>query len=122
MKKLLLTALTLAAGLSGNAQSYTPFPISLTGFNADVVADGAGKSTTSTTADVDNLNFAFVSQNFVNPLGLKPLIFLPANGKISSAVSSTPGLPFQLAPYTGNNSLRINGLGTGTLTFSTPRS
>src|SRR5688572_5705784 len=115
----LVTAVSIFPYLGLQAQTYTP--VTLTGFNADVVANGTGAASASTTADVDNLNYAFVTQNFVNGAAQTPTSFLPANGTINSAMATTPGLTFQLAPYTGNNSLRIRGIGTGTLTFSTPQ-
>jgi hypothetical protein len=117
MKKLILLICVLLAGYKVKAQSYTP--IALTGFNADVIADGAGAAMASTNNDVEGVSYAFVSQNFVSPAGQSPARFLPGNGTINSA--ATPGLTFQLAPYSGNNSLRIRGTGPGTLTFSTPQ-
>ncbi|HSI91340.1 MAG TPA: T9SS type A sorting domain-containing protein [Adhaeribacter sp.] len=117
MKKLLLVVFALATGLELKAQTYAP--ITLTGFNHDVVANGAGSALTSTTSDVDGVQFTFMAQNFINPSSQSPTTALPNSGTINSVATS--GLTFQLAPFTGNNSLRISGTGTGTLTFSTPR-
>ncbi|HSI91135.1 MAG TPA: hypothetical protein VK927_08460, partial [Adhaeribacter sp.] len=102
-------------------QPYTP--VSLTGFTADIVANGSGAATSSTTHPVDDGNgFSFVALNYVNPSNQSPTTGLPNNGTISSVVTSSPGLTFQLAPFTGNNALRIAGAGTGTLNFASPRS
>lgn len=118
MKKLLLSAFALALSQQVYSQTYTP--IAVTGYTADVVANGAGTVISSTTHDVDGVNYNFVTQSFVNPANASPTSFLPASGLITSAVSSTPGLTYQLAPYTGNNSLRLSGVSSGTLTFPTP--
>jgi|GEM_PF-4629269 hypothetical protein len=99
--------------------SATFTPVTLTGFNQDVVANGIGGATTSTTAAVDLSDFAFLAPDFqavsTNPLPAKSL---PAGGLINSAL--TPGLTFQLANYTGNNALVLTALNaSGTLTFGT---
>jgi hypothetical protein len=118
MKKLFFVALSLAISPAIKAQTYTP--ISLTGFTADIIANGAGPALSSTTQDVDGGGYNFMSQDYVSPANQTPTTFLPGNGTINSAATS--GLNFQLAPYTGNNSLRItNASGPGTLTFTTPR-
>ncbi|WP_261510964.1 T9SS type A sorting domain-containing protein [Chryseobacterium paludis] len=104
-----------------NAQEYQPIPIQ-SGYNADVIANGIGSSTTSTNNDVDGVNYAFVSRDFQLTSTSTPLTYgLPISGMFNSAVSSTPGLGYQLASYSGNNVLRLeNTADSGTLTFSTP--
>ena len=117
-----LALAVLGLGTATGAQAaYTPVPV--TGFNHDVVANGAGAATTSTTADVDGVNYAFMAPSFVNPAGASPTVFLPATGLINSI--TTPGLTFQLASYAASNSLRLpatglTGTGTGSLTLTTP--
>ncbi|WP_262149449.1 T9SS type A sorting domain-containing protein [Chryseobacterium foetidum] len=103
-----------------NAQEYQP--ISLSGFNADVIANGVGTSATSTNNDVDGVSYNFISRDFQLTATSTPLTYgLPTNGIISTAVASTSGLQYQLAPYSSNNSLRLETAGTsGTLTLSTP--
>jgi hypothetical protein len=122
MKKSLLTLIAAALALQANAQTYTP--ITLTGFNYDLVANGPGSAMSSTTNAVDNSDFAFVAQNFVNPSNQSPSAAgsLPNSGLVTSAITTTPGLTFQLAPYTGNNGLRLASGASGTLLFSTPQS
>ncbi|RAK65955.1 T9SS type A sorting domain-containing protein [Hymenobacter edaphi] len=126
----LLSATLVVAGLGlpGLARAQATYTqISLTGFNQDVIANGSGAATTSTTYDLDGSNgaaFVLMAPNFVNPSGAAPTRSLPANGVITSAV--TTGVTYQLAPYTGNNDLRIpltgsSTAGTGTLTFASPR-
>ncbi len=120
MKKLLFLASALLANFAANAQTY--LPVTVTGFNADIVANGTGHSNLSSTFSVDapGDNYCFVAQGFINSTGQTPVSFLPANGIINSA--ATAGLPFQLAPYSGNNSLRVVGGTSGTLTLNTPQS
>ncbi len=115
MKKLLFFAFALSFGSKAMAQTYTP--VAVTGYNADVVANGAGTVISSTTHDVDGVNFNFVAPTFVNPANATPTSSLPASGLVTSAVAATPGLTYQLASYSGNNSLRLTGDGSGTLTF-----
>lgn len=119
MKKLLLFALVLAAHQATLAQT-TPFtPVTLTGFTADVIANGSGTVASSTSMDLDGASFALAASNFVNPSNASPTTGLPATGAITGV--GTPAINFQLAAYTGNNSLRIAAPGSGTLTFATPR-
>jgi hypothetical protein len=125
MKKSITHFLTLALGALGLAaapQAQAAYiPVVLTGYNADVVANGTGNSTNSTTIGVDDSNYVFMAQDY-NPLGTS---FLPTGGLLNSA--ATAGVTFQLASYAGNNALRIptgagTGTGTGTVTFATPQS
>src|SRR5688572_7380034 len=118
MKKLLIFAFALASGFGLKAQTYSP--IAVTGYNADVVANGTGAAAASTTHDVDGVNYNFMAQGYTNPTPTTTTRGLPTSGLITTVVAATPGLTYQLAPYTANNSLRINGVGTGTLTFTTP--
>ncbi len=118
MKKLLFMASALLAGFTGFAQTYTP--VTVTGFNADIVANGTGNSNLSTNSAVDSPadNYCFVAQDFINSSNQAPTTFLPTNRIVNSA--ALPGLPFQLEPYSGNNSLKIAGGSSGTLTLSSP--
>ncbi|RYY19790.1 MAG: hypothetical protein EOO36_05000, partial [Cytophagaceae bacterium] len=101
--------------------TYTPAAV--TGYTADVIADGVGPVASSTTTTVDRgtptVRWCFANSTFVNPLGQSPTVSLPASGLITSA--TTTGLTFQLAPAAGNNSLRIDGAGSGTLTLTNPQ-
>ena len=119
MKKLLLLPLVFAVGNKAFSQT-TLTPVALTGFTADVIANGSGTVASSTSHDLDGASYALAASNYVNPSNLSPTTGLPATGAIPG--QGTPVVPFQLEPYTGNNSLRIETPGTGTLTFSTPRS
>ena len=97
--------------------------VALTGFNHDVVANGAGQAdaTTTTTIDFSNEYYAadFVPTNAYN--GASAAVMgggLPTNGQVQSAVTS--GLTYQLADYSASNALLLRPLttGTGTLNFT----
>lgn len=122
-KLLPLTAVILSAVCTHQlyAQEYQPMAVQ-SGFNADVIANGVGPSASSTNNDVDGVNYAFISQDFQLTSSSTPLSYgLPTNGIINSAVSSTPGLSYQMAPYSSNNSLRLEAASdNGTLVFSSP--
>lgn len=125
MKTKLLPAACLAfSSLFFNqikAQEFKSIPIQ-SGFNADVIANGIGAATSSTNSDVDGVNYAFVSTDFQLTASSPALSYgLPTNGIINSAVGTTSGLSYQMAPYNSNNSLRLqNTNDSGTLAFSTP--
>ncbi|WP_313808046.1 T9SS type A sorting domain-containing protein [Flavobacterium sp.] len=125
MKKTLLFICTVAISLlipeKIGAQNLQMMPIQ-SGFNADVIANGIGSSTTSTTNDVDGVNYAFVSRDFQLTSGSATLTYgLPISGLINSAVASPSGLSYQLASYSSDNALRLQDLNdAGTLQFTTP--
>ncbi|WP_435522700.1 hypothetical protein [Chryseobacterium indoltheticum] len=122
MKRKLLSLGVILTLAQLNAQTYQTLTVS--GFNADVIANGVGPSLNSTTMslDKDTDNFAYMSRDFkVNSSATTLTYGLPENGLITSAVSATSGLTFQMASYSGNNSLRLpNANDTGTLTLATP--
>lgn len=106
------------------AQTATPVTIA-SGFNQDIIANGVGNASASTTMGFDQHNTrALVSLDFqATTSGSTPTYGLPVNGLINSANSI--GVNFQLADYSGNNALFLtpayvgNGAtSTGTLAFS----
>jgi hypothetical protein len=118
-RKLRLAAgsfLLLAAGIS-YGQNYQPLTIA-SGYNEDVIANGTGAANASTTSDIDNSGYAFLSSDFrANSSSSAPPYSLPANGTITSVSNSS--VVFQLAPYSENNALKlVTAASTGTLTFS----
>ncbi|MFY1045508.1 T9SS type A sorting domain-containing protein [Chryseobacterium sp. GP-SGM7] len=123
MKRKLLSLGVILTLAQLNAQTYQS--LTVTGFNADVIANGVGPSLNSTTMslDKDTDNFAYMSKDFkVNSSATALTYGLPENGLITSAVSATSGLTYQMASYSGNNSLRLpNTNDTGTLTLATPK-
>ncbi len=114
-RKLLLGICFAFLALLGKAQNYSAVAVS--GYNADVIADGAVFAS-SVTADVDNAGYYFLNQSFT-AFGT-PTYYLPTNGLINSI--TTTGLSFQLADATLNNSLRlVTQAASGTLTFNTTK-
>ncbi|MCI3939275.1 choice-of-anchor J domain-containing protein [Chryseobacterium aahli] len=102
------------------AQYY--HPVTVTGFTQDVIVNGVGSASTSTTSAVDDASFAYISRDFQATAGAPlPYYGLPVTGQFMTIVGSTAGLTYQLAPYSGNNSLKLSAANdTGTLTLGTP--
>lgn len=120
MKKKLLQSFALfgAVLLAGSvkAQTYEQLQVS-SGFTADVIANGSGSATTSTTAAVDAANYNFMANNFQPTAAAPPAYALPATGLITSLVNSA--ITYQLGPLSGNNALQVSTQnGTGTLNFT----
>ncbi|RMZ61179.1 T9SS C-terminal target domain-containing protein [Chryseobacterium nematophagum] len=93
------------------------------GFTADVIANGFSNASNSSTALDENPggdNHALYSTDFLPPpTTTLPIAGLPINRIIN--VTSIPGLSFQLASYSSNNSMRLSGTNSsGTFTLSTP--
>lgn len=101
-----LAALTAVAG-AAQAQTFTPVPV--TGFTQDVVVESL-PGAASTTTDMDGAQHTLYSRDLPGTT-----VGLPVNRIIQSATYQ-----FQLAPYTGSNTLAITGLGAGALTLATP--
>ncbi|HET8809952.1 MAG TPA: fibronectin type III domain-containing protein [Flavobacteriaceae bacterium] len=113
----------LAALWQSNAQIS---PIEVTGYTEDIVANGVGAMSTSTTIQADAATFCLLSADWKLNAADPPITTgLPANGLITS--STVAGLTYQIpptaTPYAGNNSLRIDQSGAanaGTITLVTP--
>ncbi|KGO85755.1 hypothetical protein Q765_14090 [Flavobacterium rivuli WB 3.3-2 = DSM 21788] len=118
--KITLRTLFFGSLLSfGAASAQTNQPLTVTsGYNADVIANGTGAASASTTSSVDNANYAFMSTDFRVYSGAATYSnALPVAGLITSQANSA--ITFQLAPLTGNNVLRLQETSnTGTLEFS----
>ncbi|MBL7700000.1 MAG: SprB repeat-containing protein [Chitinophagaceae bacterium] len=101
-------------------------PLSLTGFNEDVVANGTGTaSTSSTSRAVDAApGYVFFAAGYSNPSNSSGSNGLPANGSFNSAQDASRN--YQLASYSSNNVLLLRSSGdnanggatSGTLTFA----
>jgi trimeric autotransporter adhesin len=93
-------------------------PVTVTGYNADIVANGVGSASTSISANADggSPGFAFLTPDFKAVAGnAAPTYALPQSGLINSV--NTSGLSFQLADYSSNNALRLTGTNSGTLSL-----
>jgi hypothetical protein len=105
MKKLLLFAGALVFFNTLSAQDYVPLQVT-SGYNADVIANGVGPALLSTTNTFDSFEFVLLSSDYqllntdpINDFGLNP------SGLITNA--ATPGLNYQLASFSSDNSLRL---------------
>ncbi len=116
--------LMLSVLLLAQLAKATFIPVTVTGFNADVVANGIGSPMGSTIIPFDTSANAYVlvaPDYQLNGASALPTYALPASGAINSV--ATAGLSYQLGSYTTSNSLRLVGTGvtsSGTLTFPTP--
>ena len=111
--------------------TYNYNPITLTGFNEDVIANGSanpangtlGVAGTSTGANAgfDGANYVFVSSDYTYGSPLVAGQSLPTSGTLSSLITS--GLTYQLAGYSTNNALVLSAVTatTATLTLTTPQ-
>lgn len=115
----------LLFGISATAQPYAA--VNLTGFNADVIANGTLPPSASTAFPGGGLSFDntvpyydFVAQDY-NFSGNTPtgLGYLNTSGVLNS--SSRPGLTFQLAGFSSNNALWLMPAASGTLTCTSPQ-
>ncbi|MCU7615198.1 T9SS type A sorting domain-containing protein [Chryseobacterium sp. GMJ5] len=102
------------------AQYY--YPVTVSGFTQDVIANGVGNASASTTTSVDAVDYAYVSKDFQAVAGNPALPYgLPVTGQFMTAVTTTAGLTYQLASYSGSNALKLSAAAdTGTLAFGTP--
>ncbi|MFD2601426.1 Ig-like domain-containing protein [Flavobacterium suzhouense] len=121
LPNLILGLMTLFAVGTTTAQEYQTMPIA-SGLNADVIANGVGSALSSTSIDIDGVNYNYVATDFKATASSTAITYgVPANGLINSIVTATPGLSYQLAPLSGNNSLRLaTGTTSGTIAFTTP--
>jgi hypothetical protein len=115
--RLLVPATLVALGLAATT-AHAQSPITLSGFNADVVKTLG--DTTAAAFDLAN-DYAFYSNSYYTGGG-----GLPASGAFTSGTTS--GYNYQLNSFTANNVLMMTPGGAGgystggTLTFSTPAS
>lgn len=126
LKFTILTAISLLY-VDLNAQTFVP--ISVTGFNHDLIANGIGgvnraEATTTITFDdaniagSDNVMYSTDFRGNNNPNSAPPF-GLPINRLINSV--NLPGANYELASYDQNNALVLKTNGTsGTLTLGTP--
>lgn len=114
-------AIALLSASAMMAQNFQKMPVS-SGFTEDVIANGEGSSSVSTTTDVDGVSFAFVARDFkLTPTSSALTYGIPVDGIINSVIASTPGLSYQLGNLSGNNSLKLSTTGdNGTLAFTSP--
>ncbi|PSK91250.1 T9SS type A sorting domain-containing protein [Taibaiella chishuiensis] len=118
IKKIALIALCAILTMNCFA-AFIPVAIS-SGFNADIVANGVGAASASTTLPADNGTYSLVAKGWSLTASSTPTnTGLPANGILSSEI--TNGLKFQLGNYSENNALQLSTWNaSGTLVFQSP--
>ncbi|MFT3911262.1 MAG: T9SS type A sorting domain-containing protein [Ferruginibacter sp.] len=124
------TPSTICAGVNSTLNgSGLPqyFNIPVTGYNSDVVANGTGVASSSTTGDLDGQNTLVASDWNFSGACTALTNFMPVSGQVTGNATIVGGaLTYILQPYNTNNALRIpttgGGAGSGTLTLTTPTS
>ncbi|MBS1782390.1 MAG: hypothetical protein JSS78_04940, partial [Bacteroidetes bacterium] len=121
----LLSFTILLIGLAANAQ-FANIPV--TGYNADVVANGVGSVSSSTTITLDNSQYTLAASDWnFNGTCTALTNYMPISGTVSANTSVANGLVYTLQSYAANNVLRIPATGggttgSGTFTLVTPSS
>ena len=93
-------------------------PLTATGFTDDVIANGTGLPSTTSSIGVDNAQHVFFTTDYQNTATSPTYSYgLPVSGLITSAANSA--VTYKLASYNTNNSLRLQTTNaTGTLALS----
>lgn len=92
-------------------------PVPLTGFNADVIANGVGAASTSTNNDVDGANYGLLANDYrTTSVSPAPTNSLPMSRNIVNGLKN-----YKLAPYYSNNSLRMSAVSSGMIRFLAPK-
>lgn len=116
-----LVFLVVIVSFSNLKAQYTPIPV--TGFNKDVVANGTGNnSITTTTQEMDAItpsNFVMCSKEFAAANSLTPAntYGLPNNGLITNSGGTRT---YQMADFGGLNALYMFPTDSGKLFLTTP--
>jgi hypothetical protein len=105
------------SGPTSPGDALTWSPALVTGYNADVIANGVGNASSSA-AQFDLGGWALVSADFkATAASAAPTFSLPVSGIVNSAANA--GVRYQLASSNSSNSLRlISGNTSGTLTLT----
>lgn len=122
LKRLFGLAAVAALFSTQNVAAQYYYPVTVSGFTSDVIANGVGNATASTTASVDAVDYAYVSKDFMATATSPAMTYgLPVTGQFMGVVTTTPGMTYQLASYSASNALKLNATSdSGTLTFATP--
>jgi len=104
--------------LPGIIYSQTFTPVTVTGFNHDVVAEAGTSSLTTTSISIDGTTVSnkVIYTNTFRTLNGFGGGGLPDNGTINNATAGN----YQMAAFNGNNALLLQRTQTGDLTLTTP--
>lgn len=118
MKHCLLGFLLLLT--TGYTYSQTYAPVAVTGFNHDIIAEGTGNSSlTTTTKEMDDIiisNHVICTKAFAGANAIPSTYGVPNDGGI--VVNGTRS--YQLSPFDAKNALYLLTTESGTLTLATP--
>ena len=109
-----LAAMFLCYG-SSFGQSFTP--VTVTGFNHDVIAESGTSSLTTTTIPLDGVT---VSNKVMYSVAFRTANGFGGGGIADNGLVTDAAGSYQLAPYTGNNALLLQRTQAGDLTLTTP--
>lgn len=115
-KKIFITLIAVIFSILKSSAQVTP--ITVTGFNQDVIAEVGPSSLATTTIELDSptpSNKVLYSEAFASSVGITN--GLPNSGTITNGSDS-----YQLGSYVGNNVLLLNRGQSGDFTFTTPTS
>ncbi|MEN9400775.1 MAG: hypothetical protein RL632_1878, partial [Bacteroidota bacterium] len=112
-----VVTLVACSGPTSPGDAFTWSPALVTGYNADVIANGVGNASASST-QFDVAGYALVSADFkATAASAAPTYALPVSGIVNSAANN--GVRYQLASSNLNNSLRlVTATPSGTLSLS----
>lgn len=113
MLKRVVYLILLLAAVRLDAQTYSP--VAVTGYNIDAVAETAPSSLATTSQSIDGSNHVMYSANFAAGAGFP-------GGVLNSGTIVSGTRTYQLAPYTGNNTLFVPTGSSGAFTLTTPAS
>ena len=103
--------------LFSSAQTFTP--ISVSGFNQDVIAESGNSSLTTTTVSIDG---STVSNKVMYTNAFRIANGFGGGGIADNGVITGGGATYQMAPYTGNNCFLIPRNQNQNITLQTPGS
>lgn len=105
------------SGTTSPGDAFTWSPALVTGYNADIIANGIGNASASAT-QADVAGYGFVSADFkATAASAAPTYALPVSGIVNSAANA--GVKYQMASSNVNNALRlVSGSTSGTVTLS----
>ncbi|RQO32399.1 hypothetical protein DBR32_01990 [Taibaiella sp. KBW10] len=105
------------ASINFTTLTDTLTPVPLTGFNADVVANGLGNASASTNNDVDGAGYALVANDFrATSSSTAPTQSIPMTRVFQSTFRK-----YRMDSYAQNNALRMSGTTSGTIRFLAPK-
>jgi gliding motility-associated-like protein len=101
----------------GNVFGQLYSPITVTGFNHDVIAEAGTSSLTTTTIPLDGVT---VSNKVMYSIAFRTANGFSGGGIADNGTVTDAAGTYQLAPYTGNNALLLQRTQTGDLNLTTP--